>query len=116
GEGNLSADDRYVALFGNRGGSSEMIVFDIRNNRVHARRAYSGLTAGAGGDIDNATMSPSGDWVIVQFDSNHDGRPPGTELFDKNLNFVRRISDRDGSHGDVGIDTDGHEVWVMPVD
>jgi hypothetical protein len=117
GEGNLSANDQYVALFGLKGGQTSLFVYDIKNNQVVATLNLGGLTLdGGNGDINNATMSPNGDYVIVQYNHPGTGRYQGIEVFDRNLNFLRNVSARAGAHYDIGYDTSGNEVIVEQSD
>src|SRR5690606_9000743 len=64
GEGNISNDDRYAPLMGNHAGGVDVVIYDIKNNRVASSRRFDGMT-GPYGDVDFAAMSPSGKYVIV---------------------------------------------------
>jgi hypothetical protein len=117
-EGNLSNDDRFVALMGFTAGSGiTLLVYDTVADRVTARLPLGDLRAGAVGDADvnNWSMSPSGNHVVVQFNTDRHGRPAGIEVYDRNLNYLRRLTD-DGNYGghfDLGFDAAGDEVAVL---
>lgn len=105
GEGNLSNDDRYVALIGiRRNGAEEVIVYDLAAGRVLGRRA---MRRG----IDNATMSQSGEFVVVQGDRNGRDRNEGVDVYDRELRFLRKLTSY-VAHGDVGYTAAGEEAWV----
>lgn len=105
GEGNLSNDDRYVALIGvHPGGRRDLIVYDVLAGQTVAVR-------GLGRALDNATMSQSGDYVVVVWGRDGRGRSEGVEAFDRELRFLRQLT-RSSEHGDVGYTAAGQEAWV----
>lgn len=106
-EGNLSIDDRYVALQAKKGSNTYMVVYDILFNKVVSTRSLNGLWP------DHISMSQSGNYVVVSWNG-VDGarRNAGLEIFDRNLNFLRQISTY-SRHNDLGYDTSGNEVVVM---
>lgn len=117
GEGNLSNDDHYIALFGTKDGASDLFVYDFKNERIVSRRDLGDATIGTGNTtINNATMSQSGDYVVLQY--NAQGRNPkqGIVVFDRDLKYLRNLSARGGAHYDVGYDTRGREAIVVQDD
>ena len=81
---------------------------------IEGRTSFIGQQAGAGtNDIDNATISPLGGYVVVQFTGARQGRPPGIDVYDRKMKLLRRLSPSGESHYDIGIDTEGHEVLVI---
>lgn len=115
GEGNLSDDDRYVVLTGHKGSTVELLVYDIKNNIIVSRTSLPMVA------IDYATISPSGNYVIINFDAQPSiGQPParyqGMEVYDRNMNFLRNVSSRGGTHADYGYDMAGHEVIICRAD
>ena len=105
GEGNLSNDDRYAALIGvGRDGDRDLIVFDVPAAQVVATRRFHA-------PLDNATMSQSGNYVIVVWGADGKGRNKGVEAYDLGLNFVRQVTPY-SEHGDAGYTADGQEAWV----
>jgi hypothetical protein len=119
-EGNLSNDDRFVALMGFKAGSGiTLLVYDTVADQVTARLPLGDLSAGASGDADvnNWSMSQSGAYAVVQFNTDRHGRPAGIEVYDRKLNYQRRLTD-DGNYGghfDLGFDAAGDEVAVLQV-
>lgn len=119
GEGNLSNDDRYVALFGqlrsHRGRDSDVIVFDTLQRRVVATRRFHRSEIGWAdtATFDNVTVSQLGGRVILSFA--HRGRigRRGVWSFDLNLRDRRLLAQHGGSHFDSCIDAAGREVIVI---
>jgi hypothetical protein len=114
-EGNLSNNDRYVALFGLKAGKVDFLVYDLRDDRVVSRKTQPiGTTlGGAKATINNITMSQSGRYVVVQYNQRGTGVNRGVRLFDRSLNFVRQLATRGGSHFDTCIDSTGSESIVI---
>lgn len=105
GEGNLSNDDRYVALMCRQGANASVIIFDIPNNLIVSTMALPA-------NPDWVSMSQSGEYVVINWNpSVGTSRYQGVEVFDRSMNFLRQISTF-GGHGDLGYDTNGHEVFV----
>lgn len=119
-EGNLTNDDRFVALMGFKAGSGiTLLVYDTAADQVTAQLPLGDLRAGATSDADvnNWSMSQSGAYVVVQFNTDRHGRPAGIEVYDRELNYLRRLTD-DGNYGghfDLGFDAAGDEVAVLQV-
>lgn len=108
GEGNLSNDDRYIALQARKGSNTYILVYDIPNDTVVSTRNLRGSWP------NNISMSQSGKYVVVDWAGMPSGaqRNAGLEVFDRNLNFLRQISTY-SNHGDIGYDANGYEVFVM---
>ena len=105
GEGNLSNDDRYVALTGaDDEHRTHLIVYDLVADRSVGRRVLHG-------SLDNAMVSQSGTYIVLNWNQNGAARNHGIEVFDRQLHFQRQIA-TNGEHGDVGYAMDGDEVWV----
>jgi Bacterial Ig domain len=109
-EGNLSRDDKWMALIGTKGANREVFVFDMVNRVVTARMAIGS------GPINNTAMSQSGNYVTVQWNVDGSANRQGVEVFDRNLNRLRQVSVRGGTHYDLGYDTSGQEVIVVTSD
>jgi hypothetical protein len=109
-EGNLSRDDKWMALIGTKGANREVFVFDMVNRVVTARMAIGS------GPINNTAMSQSGNYVTVQWSVDGSANRQGIEVFDRNLNRLRQVSVRGGTHHDLGYDTNGQEVIVVTSD
>jgi hypothetical protein len=114
GEGNLSNDDRYIAVFGLREGRTELVVFDLSERTMVARRDFGAASVCDCSDpvsINNATMSQSGTYVVVQYNERGFGRFKGVEVFDRDLQFLYQLTPG-SEHGDVGLTAEGEDVWV----
>ena len=95
-EGNISIGDRYVVF--NVG--TLAIVYDIVNDVVIAKKDL--------GPTDWATMSQSGNYVVVR----PEPQTLGVLVYDRNLNLLRKIFNK-GEHGDSAYDAAGNEVYMQ---
>ena len=104
GEGNFSNDDRYVVISCWSDGAPfpTLISYDVHDNKELAR--LDGAQ-----DLNWASISQSGNYIVVE--NNSESRE---ELLSYNR-FLQEprvlIDDRD--HGDLGIDENGDDVFVM---
>ncbi len=102
-EGNISADDKYVVITDESGGIPvRASLYDIELDSVISQKTLSG-------DIDWVSVPPSGDYIIVANRGVHK-----IEVYDRNFNFLRNIG-VGSEHGDFGVDSEGHEVWVQVI-
>jgi len=99
-EGNLSTNDKYVALAGEDGTNVYGIIYDIENNIIETEEKMPFPFAA----LDWMSMSQSGDYVVMSTTN-------GVCVYDRALTFLRTIASY-GEHGDLGVDTTGHEVFV----
>ncbi len=109
GEGNMSNDDRYMALQCRKSnGAMEIACYDfVTNSKVSSMPAPVWPN--------NVTMSQSGNYVIVQWDVQGTGPAQGVWAYNRsNMSPVRNLSRLGGSHFDYGYDTQGNEVMVGP--
>jgi hypothetical protein len=114
GEGNISNDDRFVALFGFARDSTDLLVFDLSADRIVARLSLGSARVCDCPDpasVNNATMSQSGKFVIVQYNERGVGRSRGIEVFTRDLQFQRQLT-AGSEHGDAGLSADGRDLWV----
>ena len=118
--GNLSNNDRYAALVGIKAKKLDLLVYDLQQNRVTARKTQSkgtterGTGTGSGtARIDSISMSQSGKYVILQYRQQGKGLNRGIHLLDRKLKFVRQLSQRGGSHFDSCVDSKGTEAIVV---
>jgi hypothetical protein len=118
--GNLSNDDRQAALVGLKAGKLDLLVYNLQQNRVTARKTQpKGTTErstaiGVGtARIDSISMSQSGKYVILQYHQTGQGFNRGIHLLDRKLKFVRQLSQRGGSHFDSCVDAKGAEAIVV---
>jgi hypothetical protein len=106
-EGNLSKDDKFVALQCKTTSENWVVVYDIPNDRIVSRMNIGNSWP------DNVSMSQSGDYIAIQWGVSGSGDKQGTDLFTRDFAFVRKIGTCGGCHFDLGYDTDGHEVAVI---
>jgi len=108
GEGRQDRNDKYVCLVGTRvaTGDKWLIVYDIQLQSIFAE-----LNLGSAGGLDNATISPLGNYVVVNWGPNGAGAEQGFKVYDNDLTNLRHLWD-DSEHSDVGIDVNGDEVLV----
>ncbi len=107
-EGNMSADDRYVALMGRSDGEVSIFVYDLQSDSV------SPMLDGQGVWPNNVAMSQSGDYVLVQWGVTGSGEFEGISVHDgTTLAFLRHVSNLGGAHADYCYDTNGDEVMVV---
>jgi hypothetical protein len=105
GEGNLSSDDRYVALIATSGSQKTILVYDITNDEIIGTKSLG--TA----NIDWVSVSQSGEYVVMSGYSDGSGPLQGIKAYDKFMNNeVHLYSGR--PHGDIGYDAQGNEVYV----
>ena len=108
GEGNLSDDDRYAPLIGVKNISDlTIVIYDTLNNAEVSRKSFPG----AKGAMDWTSMSPSGQYVVVNIYDSVAGKSV-YDIYDKQMNFLRRLGVYGGGHADIGYDTAGNEVIV----
>lgn len=109
--GNLSNDDKYVALEGTKsstGKSIWVLVYDVEEDKIISERNF-------GGNIDNdlqwVGMAQDGSRVVIQFDKNGLESRQGTKSYNLNLQDEVNLT-YSTSHGDIGVDTEGNQVFV----
>ncbi len=112
GEGNMSNDGHYIALCGYDASfiPLDFLVFDISSNSIHSTLPLNGNV----GDFDWISISPNGNYVIVDYATDTLAPYNGVEVYDNNLNFIWRKPLGFG-HSDCGLDTNGDEVLIMDV-
>lgn len=110
GQGNLSNDDRYFALFGKRSDAVDILVYDVRDNVIVSKKAFPGVKA-PHADLNWTSVSPSGLYVVVHVH----GATKAFDVYDsQTMKFLRRL--RGGCcHADIGYDSDGNEVIVSAI-
>jgi hypothetical protein len=119
GEGNLSYNGRYYAFVGqvyNYGTgetfNKDIVVYDMQEDQVIATMPVS--HAAGSGDIDWMSISPLGDYVVIDYSDWENGRHHGVEVYDRNLNFLWQVGLGAG-HSDLGIDQLGNEIIIKDV-
>ncbi len=103
-EGNISADDKYVVITHESGGSArKAVLYDIELDTVLSTMDIPGYGANW------VSITPSGNYIVLQ-NNNTDK----TEVYDLDFNFLRNVG-FGTQHGDFGVDVDGNEVWVQVI-
>lgn len=115
GEGNLSRDGRYYAFVGQLYDENaqvtyfkDLVVYDLVADRVIAKLGLP-LTLT---DFDWISISPLGNYVVVDYATTNPGRFEGVEVYDRNFNFIWQ-KPLGAGHSDLGCDANGDEVLVM---
>lgn len=114
GEGNLSRDGRWYALVGqlysNATGTTfkDLLVLDLTTNQVVSRLALPKSLA----DFDWVSISPRGNYVVVDYATDQTARFNGIEVYDRNFKFLWQ-KPLGAGHSDLAIDANGDEVLVM---
>ncbi len=115
GEGNMSNDGRYYAICGQNYNystgevkMSDILVYDLQTDSVISTLALPDSLAG----FDWVSISPLGNYVVVDYADEDTGRFHGVEVYDRNLNFIWQKPVGAG-HSDLGIDANNEEILVM---
>ncbi|MGA2298108.1 MAG: T9SS type A sorting domain-containing protein [FCB group bacterium] len=115
GEGNLSDDGRYWAFAGVVYNDStqistfkDIVVYDIINDSIVSKMALPDSLS----DFDWVSISPLGNYVVIDYASLDTGRYKGVEVYDRNLHFLWQKPLGFG-HSDVGTDSKGNEILVL---
>jgi len=118
GEGNISNDGRYYAVVGQIYNYStgevifhDLIMYDIQEDRVVSTLP---LPQDQLSDFDWVSISPLGNYVVVDYADEETGRYHGVEVYDRNFNFIWQKGLGAG-HSDLGLDALGNEVLIMDV-
>ncbi len=102
-EGSISADDKYVVITNESGGVPvEASLYNIETDKVISTKSFSG-------DIDWITITPSGNYIVVNDRGNNN-----IDVYDLNFTYLRTIG-IGSQHGDFGVDSEGNEVWVQVI-
>ncbi len=112
GEGNMSLDGRYYAFVGQTYDTDthfkDIVVYDLLLDSVISKMALPSTLS----DFDWVSISPLGNYIVVDYATMDTGRYQGIEVYDRNLNFIWQKGLGAG-HSDLGIDAQGNEVLVM---
>jgi len=109
-EGNMSNDGHYIALCGYdiNYNTLDFFVFDVLANTIHSTFAVNGNVT----DFDWISISPLGNYVIVDYATDVVAPYNGVEVYDKDFNFLWR-KPLGAGHSDYGLDYNGEEVLIM---
>jgi hypothetical protein len=108
-EGNMSIDDKYVGLIGRNGSNQTLIVYNLQNNTITG--TYNVGTA----SLDWFSVSQSGQYAVLCYSEDGSTETTGMKVYDIDLTN-RRYLDDDTKHGDLGINTNGQDVFVTWAD
>lgn len=118
GEGNVSNDGRYYAVVGQMYNYStgettfkDILVYDLQNDAIIATMP---LPSEQLIDFDWVSVSPLGNYVVVDYADEMTSRYHGIEVYDRNLNFLWQ-KPLGAGHSDFGLDAAGNEVLIMDV-
>lgn len=120
GEQDLSDDGQFLAFCGTKPDGTEWVFrFDLKNQIVGPmiqiplrKDPDDGLMKSA---FDNIYMTPDSN-ILIGFYTRGANRFNGVELYDKNMTFVRQVTQYAAPHMDVLRDLKGDESVVMPDD
>jgi hypothetical protein len=104
GEGDVSDDGRYWCL----DGGARLFVYDL----IDDKRGPESPFIFDGNNIDYAAVSCSGRYVIVLWRKTGAERHCGTELYDREWNFIRQLVPW-CTHVEVAYGPDGEEILVV---
>ena len=118
GEGNMSYDGRYYAVVGQKYNYTtgdvvfkDIVVYDIQTNtEISSMPIPQDSISG----FDWTSISPLGNYVVVDYADETTGRYHGVEVYDRNMNFIWQ-KPLGAGHSDLGLDGSGDEVLVMDV-
>jgi Tol biopolymer transport system component len=112
GEYHVSNDDKYTCLLGYKGENLYLISFDISRREIIAERLLGRLAVGDDdpNGVNAIMMSQRGNFILVVYKTDGPGATQGVHLYDRNLNYLRRLVPI--SHSDMGLDENGDEVLV----
>jgi hypothetical protein len=108
GEGNLSNDDRYAPLIGEYATGFTVIIYDTVNNVEVSRKDFPGVSVA---NLDWVSMSQSGKYVVVNIKDHATGMAY-YDVYDTQMNYLRRLNAFAWGHADFGYDSMGNEVIV----
>ncbi len=110
GEGSLSINDR-VLLTAKKANDQNVyvIVYDLKNNQVIGTPHALPLTRW-GADFDWASLSAKGNYIVVNINTGRGNQG----IYRYNINFSNWTKlDSISSHGDLGINKNGQDVYVQ---
>ncbi|GAA3782275.1 hypothetical protein GCM10022271_13210 [Corallibacter vietnamensis] len=107
GEGRQDRSDTLICLVAeDQNDVGHLIVYNIKTNTVIATK-----NIGDSSDLDWASVSPLGNYVIAAWHKNGTGKKEGYRIFNSNLTNEKHLY-TETQHSDIGIDVNGDEVLV----
>ena len=118
GEGNMSSDGRYYAVVGQKYNYKtgevifkDLLVYDMQTNSVVSKKSLpkDSLTG-----FDWVSISPLGNYVVVDYADEETGRYHGVEVYDRNFKLIWQ-KPLGAGHSDMGLEANGDEILVMDI-
>ncbi|MBI3501325.1 MAG: T9SS type A sorting domain-containing protein [Bacteroidetes bacterium] len=109
-EGNMSNNGKYIGLCGydSNWNPVDFFVYDVSLNSIISTLSVSANVTG----FDWVSISPLGNYFVVDYADETLGRWHGVEVYDQQLNFLWQKPIGYG-HSDLGLDSNGTEVLIM---
>lgn len=104
-KGNMSYDDRYIGLIGKNGDDLTLIVFDIFTKKIIGTDHIGRIK------LIWFSVSPLGNYAVTSFGPQGSLIDQGAKVYNIDLSNKRHLTSFQ-THSDIGIDTDGNEVYV----
>ena len=106
GEGNVSDDDKTVALMTKSAAGNGALVYDLASGNIVATVNWGSSRP------NNVSVSHSGQFVIVSWGPDGSGLTQGLWLYSRLLVPIRQLT-MTARHGDHCLDSAGHDLWVQ---
>ena len=117
GEGNLSRDGRYYAVYARDYDETAerilpraLLLIDVAEKREVSRLALLESME----DFDWISISPLGNYIVVDYATENLGRFQGVEVYDRSFNLIWQKPLGSG-HSDLGVDANGEEYLAIVV-
>ncbi|PWK17272.1 YncE family protein [Xanthomarina spongicola] len=98
-KGNITNNDKYMPILGKASGVIELIVFDLKLNKVHAQVSLPSQP-------NWITISPLGNYAVAHYSFSR------VDVYDIDLTQAPRAITNYTTHSDFGIDSFGNEVYI----
>lgn len=112
GEGNLSLDGRYYAFAGQTYDTAthikDIVIYDLDRRTI----AKSMPMPPALEDFDWVSISPLGNYVVIDYATTQTARYNGVEVYDRSMNFLWQ-KPLGAGHSDLAVDENDDEILVM---
>lgn len=111
-EGNMSNDGRYIALCGYDANWNpiDFFVYDVAlDSVISSLDVSSNVTS-----FDWISISPLGNFVLIDYADETVGRYHGMEVYNRQMNFIWQ-KPLGAGHSDMGLNSNGSEVLIMDV-
>ncbi|MFD2824783.1 hypothetical protein ACFS5M_13960 [Lacinutrix iliipiscaria] len=106
GEGRISLDDKYVVLIGYKSSKKYLIVYNIKDDVIEGEQEIN-----ASGDLDWATITPSGEYVVLSWRPEGTSETQGLKAYNRDFSNYRHLY-WITAHADIGTDFEGNDVYL----